>query len=102
MPEVDPEHQPKDYGMRLRTGILHRLEPEGTSILFDSTTGDVHTLNSTGTVILTQLLADNDLRRITASLTTEFEVSATTAHADVLALIDSLSRGGFLEQEGVS
>lgn len=82
----------------LRDGVLHRIEPGGTSLLFDTLTGDVHTLNPTGTIALQQILAGGTTQAAADILSAEFDVTVDQAKEDVETLMTMLGEGDFLSQ----
>lgn len=90
-------HDPEEETLTsLREGVLHRMEPGGTSLLFDTATGDVHTMNATGTIAIQRLLAGATADEAADTLAAEFEVSVEVARADIETLIIDLQAGKFL------
>jgi hypothetical protein len=76
---------------------LHRQESETTSLLFDTATGNIESLNETGTAVLTQLAGGKTVREVLAYLGDRFEVPPDTdLDVDVAAFITNLRERAIL------
>lgn len=76
--------------------VLTKVENE--SILFDSTGGTVHVLNSTGAAIWELLDGKKTLEEITKKIAEEFEADPAEVRPDVDAFIVELKGKGLLTE----
>jgi hypothetical protein len=81
----------------LRAGLLYRAEADGTSLIFNTETADVHVVNRTGTLILEGMQRGNSIKTIVDGLVERFDVPRDIAETHTYEFLDTMRTGGFLE-----
>jgi len=79
---------------------LSHLALSDNGFLFDSSSGDTFTMNSTGTCIMQGMIEGLSKEEILAGLTTEFDVTDEVASQDFDQLVHFCIDSGLIEDDG--
>jgi hypothetical protein len=81
-----------------KDGLTYR-DLDGELIVVDSTTGYIHQLNHTGTLIWSLLSEGVSIEAIEARVSGEFDLDPETVRHDVLGFVEQLERAGLVEPQ---
>lgn len=79
---------------------LSHLALSDNGFLFDSSSGDTFTMNSTGTCIMQGMIEGRSREEILAGLADQFDVTEDVASRDFDQLVHFLIDSGLLEDDG--
>jgi hypothetical protein len=82
----------------MKEGLTYR-DLDGELIVLDSTTGYIHQLNYTATLIWGLLSEGVSIEAIEARVSGEFDLDPETARGDVLGFVEQLERAGLLDPQ---
>ncbi len=82
----------------VKDGLTYR-DLDGELIVLDSTTGYIHQLNRTGTLVWGLLSEGVSIDAIEARVSGEFGLDPEMVRHDVLGFVEQLERAGLLEPQ---
>lgn len=68
------------------------LALSSNGFLFDAMTGNTYTLNSSGTVILQELINGHDIDSVTQTVVDKFDVNEAVIRRDILQLLQQMKK----------